>query len=46
MVETELIEHNISPETLKKMKILTDFLDGMQEIKESFERFKKEREEE
>jgi Mn-dependent DtxR family transcriptional regulator len=46
LVETELIEHNISPETLKKMKILTDFLDGMQEIKESFERFKKEREEE
>lgn len=46
LVETELIEHNISPETLKKMKILTDFLDGTQEIKESFERFKKEREEE
>lgn len=40
LIETELIEHNISPNTLKNIRILTEFFINNPEIVKRFEEFK------
>lgn len=40
LVETELIEHNISPNTLRNIKILNKFFEKNFEMKGMFEEFK------
>lgn len=40
LIETELIEHNIGPDTLKNLEILNAFFENMPEIAEQFEAFK------
>jgi Mn-dependent DtxR family transcriptional regulator len=42
LVETELIEHNISVNTLKSIDMLTKFIELHPEFVEEFEKFKKE----
>lgn len=39
-IETELIEHNLSSETVENLTILNDFIDKNDDIKERFYKFK------
>ena len=41
LIETELIEHNISPNTLKKIRMLYEFLTGSPEILKKLEEFRR-----
>jgi len=40
LTETELIEHNVSPNTLRRINQLNMFLEGHPEVLEEFEKFK------
>ncbi len=42
LIETELIEHNISVNTLKNIDMITKFFEQNPEISKEFEKFKKE----
>ena len=41
LIETELIEHNVTADTLRKIECLNSYFDSYPEFRQSFEEFRK-----